>query len=195
MKFKAGGRPGGRTVVIGAAALLWLGALVVGAVPVWRKALRQHREVRQVEAKLDDLDRWSVAGLWLERTLVPRQEAVTPVWDRLFPSERRCEALFLDLARVADESGVTKFELHELQSDEMSAEAPGVADPEPFAALGGYRVRARFEGDFAGVAGFLGGLGRLERAVAVHDLEIKPAKDAVQVDLELDVYVASTSES
>jgi Tfp pilus assembly protein PilO len=56
-------------------------------------------------------------------------------------------------------------------------------------------VRARFEGDFAGVAGFLGGLGRLERAVAVHDLEIKPAKGAVQVDLELDVYVASTSES
>jgi Tfp pilus assembly protein PilO len=77
----------------------------------------------------------------------------------------------------------------------MTSGPPGVADPEPSAALGAYRVRARFEGDFAGIAGFLGGLGRLERAVAVHDLEIKPAKGTVHVDLELDVYVASTTES
>ena len=195
MKLKAGSRPGGRAVVIGGVAVVWLGALFVGAVPAWQTALRQHREVRQVEAKLADLDRWSVAGLWLERTLVPRQEAVTPVWDRLFPSERHCEALFLDLARVADESGVTRFELHELRADELNSGAPGVTDPEPSAALGGYRVRARFEGDFAEVAGFLGGLGRLERAVAVHDLEINPAKGAVHVELELDVYVASTTES
>ena len=195
MKSQSGSRPGGRTLVVGALAIVWLGALVAGAMPAWRKAQRQHREVRQIEARLDELDRWSVAGLWLERTLVPRQEAVTPVWDRLFPAERGCESLFLDLARVADECGVTKFELHELQSDEMSTEAPGVADPEPSAALSGYRVRARFEGDFTSVAGFLGGLGRLERAVAVHDLEIKPGKGAINVDLELDVYVASTTES
>jgi hypothetical protein len=195
MKTKAWGRPGGRALVIGAAALLWLGALVVVAVPAWQRALKQHREVRQVESQLEELDRWSVAGLWLERTLGPRQEAVTPVWERLFPAERRCEELFLDLARVADESGVAKFELHELKSDEMTGDAPGAADAEPSAALVGYRVRARFEGDFAGVAGFMGGLGRLERAVAVHDLEITPAKGAVHVDLELDVYVASTTES
>lgn len=195
MKFKKGRRPGGRALMFGAVALVWTGALLAGAVPAWQKALRQHREVRQVEATLDDLDRWSVAGLWLERTLAPRREAVTPVWDRLFPAERRCEGLFLDLARVADESGVTQFELHELRSDELEAETLGVADPEPSAALGGYRVRALFDGDFEGVAGFLGGLGRLERAVAVHNLEIKPANGAVHVELELDVYVASTTES
>lgn len=192
---KAWRRPSGRALAIGAAALLWQGALVVVAVPAWQRALIQHREVRQVESQLEELERWSVAGLWLERTLAPRQEAVIPVWNRLFPAERRCEELFLHLARVADESGVVKFELHELQADEMTGQAPGVADPEPSAALTGYRVRAQFEGDFAEVAGFLGGLGSLERVVAVHDLEITPAKGAVHVDLELDVYVASTTES
>ena len=195
MKLRIKGRPGRRMLVTGVVVAAWLVALVVGAVPAWQKALRQHAEVRQVEQQLEELGRWSVAGLWLEQSLGPREAAVMPAWDRLFPAERRCEQLFLDLARVADESGVTNFELHELQADEMAGQAPGMPDEEPEAALSGYRVRARFEGDFAGVAGFLGGLDRLDRAVAVHDLEITPAKGAVHVDLELDVYVATSNRS
>lgn len=187
--------PPGRALVPVALVAAWAAALVFGAVPVWKRALGQHREVRQVEAQLGELDRWSVAGLWLGRTLPEREAVVGPVWDRLFPPERACEQLFLDLARVADESGVTKFELHELQADELAGEAPGLADEEPEAALGGYRVRAQFEGDFAGVAGFLGGLDRLDRAVAVHDLELTPAKGVVHVELELDVYVSSQARS
>lgn len=195
MKLNLTGRPLRRPVVLGVVAVVWVLVLIGGAVPVWQRTLSQRREVRRVETQMAALDRWTVAGLWLERTLAPRQAAVTPVWNRLFPAERRCEELFLDLARVADESGVVQFELHELKIDEMAEAAPGVADPEPAASLGGYRVRALFEGDFAGVAGFLGGLNRLERAVAVHEMEIKPGKDAVQVELELDVYVASSNES
>lgn len=184
-----------RPVILGALTIVWSLLLVVGAVPAWQQALRQHREVRKVEAQLVDLNEWTVAGLWLERSLAPREAAITPVWNRLFPAERRCEDLFLDLARVADSSGVDRFELHELKIDEMVEAMPGLADPEPAANLSAYRVRLMFEGDFAQVAEFLGGVGRLDRAVAVHEMELKPGKDAVQVELELDVYVASTTDS
>ena len=198
MKFKAVGRYPKRTLAFGGLALVWLAALLVGALPAWQRALSQHREVRRVEAQLSDLDSWTVAGLWLERSLVPRQEAVTPVWDRMFPPDRRCEALFLDLAHLADASGVGSFELHEVKADELTEPVAVPADSTDAgagAALSAYRVRARFEGDFPGVAGFLGGLGRLQRAVAVHQLEIQPVKGAVQVELELDVYVATPTES
>lgn len=195
MKKPKPGPPSRRALALAGLAAAWGVALVAGALPAWRQALSQHREVRRVEEQLGELDRWSVAGLWLQRTLPEREAAVNPVWERLFPAERACEQLFLDLARVADQSGVAKFELHELQADELAGEGPAVADEEPAAALGGYRVRARFEGDFAGVAGFLGGLDRLERAVTVHDLEMTPAKGVVQVELELDVYVSNEARS
>lgn len=187
--------PSRRALAMIGVAAAWGVALVAGALPAWRKALDQHREVRRVEEQLGELDRWSVAGLWLQRTLPEREAVVNPAWERLFPSERACEQLFLDLARVADQSGVSKFELHEMQPDELAGERPSVADDEPAASLGGYRVRARFEGDFAGVAGFLGGLDRLDRAVTVHDLELTPAKGVVQVELELDVYVSNETRS
>ncbi|MBK8167090.1 MAG: hypothetical protein IPK64_14215 [bacterium] len=180
-----------RALALGGLAATWFLLLVVGALPAWQRALIQHREVRKVEGQMDELDRWSVAGLWLERTLPERAAAVDPAWNRLFPAERACERLFLDLARIADESGVSNFELHELRIDELTDAVPGLPAEEPAATLGAYRVRARFDGDFAGVAGFLGGLGRLDRAVALHDLEIMPTKDSVHVDLEMDVYVSS----
>lgn len=195
MKYPWRGQPRRRLAIAGGALTVWTVALVVGVVPLWRQALAQHREVRQIEAQLADLDRWTVAGLWLERSLAPREAAVMPVWTRLFPTERRCEELFLDLARNADACGLARFELHEMRTDEMASAVVVVADPEPAATLGGYRVRALFEGNFAAVAGFLGGLDRLDRAVDVHQLEIRPGRDAVQAELELDVYVATTNES
>jgi hypothetical protein len=191
-------------ILAGTVVFVWFAALVGGALPVWRRALNQQREVRQVEARFLDLDRWSVAGIQLEHSLPEREAAVSPVWERLFPADRRCEELFLDLARVADESGVDRFELHELKADEMASTTISAASTDsvpqaevvdPSAALTTYRVRARFESDFAGVAGFLGGLGRLDRATAIHQLEIRPTKTGVQTELELDVYVASSQES
>lgn len=184
-----------RILALGALGLVWLGALAVGALPAWQRALSQHREVRRVETQLSDLDSWSVAGLWLERSLAPRQAAVMPVWDRMFPADRGCEQLFLDLAHIADANSVRNFELHEMKADELTEPVTVPTDSSSVAALSGYRVRARFEGDFGGVAGFLGGLGRLERAVAVHQLEIQPTRGSVQVELELDVYVAIPTES
>jgi hypothetical protein len=205
MKMSLHRRPSRRVALIGVVAVVWLAALFGGALPAWRRALSQHREVQQVEARFQELDRWSVAGVRLEHSLAGREAAVTPVWERLFPAERRCEALFLDLARVADESGVDRFELHELKGDEMAtvsavsesstdAVAPTAA-ADSAAALTTYRVRAHFESDFAGVAGFLGGLGRLDRATVIHQLKIRPTKTGVETELELDVYVASSQDS
>ena len=192
-------RPGRRAGLVAVAVVVWLGALLGGALPAWRQSLRQHREIRQVESQLEELDRWSVAGLWLEKSLPARKAAVAPAWSRLFPDQRRCEELFLDLARVADTSGVHNFELHELKTDEMvvtgTDATAAAADSLASAAVTTYRVRAQFESDFAGVAAFLGGLTRLERATTIHQLEVRPLQGAVQTELELDVYVASSSES
>ncbi len=195
MKLRMRARPTRRGLVLGGLAAGWFVVLVVGALPAWQRALVQHREVRNVEDQMAELDRWTVAGLWLERTLPERQAAVMPAWERLFPAERSCERLFLDLARVADENGVANFELHELRPDELVGEETGLPAEESAVALSAYRVRARFDSDFTGVAGFLGGLDRLERAVAVHDLEITPVKGSVHVDLEMDVYVSPKSRS
>lgn len=195
MKLPLRIRPSRRALALGGLAATWFVLLVVGALPAWQRALIQHREVRRVEDQLGELDRWTVAGLWLERTLPERDAVVSPAWDRLFPAERACERLFLDLARIADECGVANFELHEMRFDELTEVVSGLPAEEPAASLSAYRVRARFDSDFAGVAGFLGGLGRLDRAVAVHDLEIMPSKGSVHVDLEMDVYVSPKARS
>jgi hypothetical protein len=72
MKLNKGTLSSRRPVLVGVLVVAWLAILVGGAVPAWRRALQQHREVRQVEAQLVDLDQWTMAGLWLERSLAPR---------------------------------------------------------------------------------------------------------------------------
>ena len=174
-------------------ALAWLGILFGVAIPAWRQAVDQHHQVQALEIRLAELDNWTVAGLWLEKSLGLRQAVVNPQWERLFPPTSAKGEFFLSLARVADRSGVGDFELRELERPEGIAEATteaGSAVP-----LAAYRVRARFRGHYAQVAEFLGGLKVIKRAVSVHNLAIKPARGAVQVDLELDVYVSATDQS
>jgi len=186
-------KPWHRRSLWGVGIVIWLGVLFGVAVPSWRRAVQQHRQVEEVANRLEVLDNWVVAGIWLEQTLAPRQQAIDPQWRRLFPADPAKGQLFLDLARVADRSGVEEFKLREL----TPADGVVVADaadggPVPLTA---YRVRANFRGQYAQVARFLGGLKRIERALSVHNLEIKPAHGAVQVDLELDVYVGSADQS
>lgn len=199
-----GPRLRGKRLAVVVVGVLWAAALFGVALPAWREALDQHREVSRLEDELRELDRWTVAGLWLERSLGARTAAVEPVWDRLFPAERRREELFLDLARVADRSGIDAFELREMFDDEAATiiEPDDLDDLDAAADAGAseaeldtYRVRARFEGEYDKIAGFLGGLRGIERAVTVHDLEIRPVRDVVQVELELDIYVRKTTGS
>jgi hypothetical protein len=190
-----------RRRILGTAGIaVWTFVLLGVAIPSLRRTVAQHRQIIALEKQLADLDEWSVAGLWLEKSLGARQAVIDPQWERLFPPRRAKEEFFLDLARVADRSGVGGFELREL---EVSDPVPVEADPESASAAGGgeivplssYRVQASFQGHYEQVAQFLGGLKEINRAVAVHNLAIKPSRGAVQVDLELDVYVSKIGQS
>jgi len=184
-----------RRTAVTVVTVVWLGALFVVAVPAWKDAVNNHREVQDLERELAGLDNWTVAGMWLEKNLEGRQEAINPAWERLFPTGRQREALFLDLARAADTSGVSKFSLRELvvQDSEQSGSENGVM--EPGAELDSYRVLAEFMGDFDEVASFLGQIKDIDRALNVHHLEIVPDEEGIVVHLELDIYVSRSIES
>ncbi len=214
-------RPSVRHCVIAALVLVWAVTLVTVAIPSWRRVVRQHQEIAALERQLDTLDRWTVAGLWLERAVASREPAVNEAWARLFPSERSREALFLDLARVADSSGVESFALEEMDEMGMSAndvwqasnapddgaapadDAPPTdgdmdsmdVDPAPTVNLESYRVKATFAGDYARTATFLGGLVDIERSLDVHSLVVRPSRDGILVEMELDVYVSKPVQS
>ena len=205
-----------RRVLIGA---VWAVALFGLAIPAWQRALVNQREIETLETRLANLDRWTVAGLWLERSVARRQPQVSAAWDRLFPGQRNREALFLDLARVADRSGVEAFDLAELKYGGMldadvwadgsavAADEPGPGDSPPpptddvpalappRVEMDSYRVKASFSSDYAAAARFLGGLRSIDRALGLHSLVVRPVGHLIQVDVELDVYVSQTTES
>lgn len=184
-----------RRLVLGAiGVLVWLGVLFGVAIPAWRQAVNQHHQVQALESQLADLDRWTVAGLWLESSLASRRAVINPQWNRLFPAQAAKGEFFRDLARVADQSGVDDFDLRELIPTD-GAQPTNAGGTSGTTALTAYRVRAKFQGHYAQVAEFLGGLKEIERAVSVHNLSIKPASGSVRVDLELDVYVSATNQS
>lgn len=183
--------------------IVWFGILVGIAVPAWRQAAQSHQEVQTLEEQLAELDRWAVAGMWLERSLRDKAPEVDRAWSAMFPDQRGREALFLDLAGIADRSGVTDFDLAEFSEPQMEKDnqwlthnplSSGGADQNEVQ-LSFYRVRANFLGDFEQVANFLGGLKEIERAMSVHSLEIESDRQWVRVDLKLDVYVKQSSQS
>jgi hypothetical protein len=101
-------------------------------VPTWQTSLRHARELRRTETELAQLNQWSVAGLWLEHALAERQPAVEGEYARLVPPNRDKERLFLELARVADRSGVSAFDLEEEeQPPGMGDDAWGGGTPPP----------------------------------------------------------------
>ena len=203
-------RPLFRLGLLGA---LWALALFLVAIPSLRTALLHHQEVQRLEQGLAELDTWTVAGKWLELSLPRRKAAVEKIWQDSFPLGRRREELFLDLAQVADHSGVQHFNLEEVSLDMpgLDSGAPAMGtDPDdgqsmfggavygvpvriPRITLDTYRVKASFQGNFKQAARFMGGLQNISRAVGVHDLVIRPEGKGIRVDLELNVYVSQQS--
>ncbi len=195
---------------------IWLVLLMAVVVPTWQGVVARNVEITDLEDRLATMDEWTVAGLWLAQSVTERQLRVDTVFDRLFPDDRARGELFLDLARVADQSGVMGFDLSEANTHGMSGndvwgdgtsmgttddtgmgDAPaagGNNEPVmqmdlPQVNISSYRVNARFYGDYQRIANFMGGLKNIERAMKVHSLVIRPDKDGIQVDLELDIYV------
>jgi len=199
----------GRIGAVTAMTVVW-GVLLLGvAVPSWRDVTRNHDEILALETELADLDQWTVAGLWLEPAVAARRPLVMDEWERVFPSTRSREALFLDVARVADQAGVREFQMEELDAmgamdqgtwsttGDMAAAPPSTDAPPTDSAPPGdgftpppvslrltpYVVRASFVSSFAGAAAFLGGLQALDRSVDVRRLAIRPARRGVTVEL------------
>lgn len=203
--------------------VLWLVLFFLVAIPCWRGVIEKNQAIGALESQLATLDDWTVAGMWLAPSVEKRSLPVNATFSRLFPPERQREQLYLSLARVADESGVEDFELSEtidlmltendVWSDgttmapqpvdepptDGSAAVPGL-DPVmtlevPSVDLASYRVSTHFSGDYSRAARFLGGLINIERAVKVHSLVVRPEKDGIQVDMELDIYVSQINQS
>ncbi|MEZ4387276.1 MAG: hypothetical protein R3D98_06795 [Candidatus Krumholzibacteriia bacterium] len=207
-------RPG-RLLGLTALAVVW-GVLLLGvAMPSWRTVRTQQAEIEALNTQLADLDRWTVAGLWLEPLVAAREPEVNAEWYRVFPPERAREALFLDVARVADRCDLKAFQLEEIDqtgafdmgtwstataamgpSDVPAGELPPTGDlmtggpAEPSIAFHPYTVRGSFEADYARTAAFLGGLARIDRSLDVRRLVIRPARVGVNVELELEVPVS-----
>lgn len=206
----------GRIGAITAMVVVW-GVLLLGvAVPSWRDVTRNHDQIIAVETELADLDQWTVAGLWLEPAVEARRPAVMAEWERVFPSSRSREALFLDVARVADQAGVREFQLEEMEAmatmdrgtwsttGGMAADAPATDAPPTDEAPPGdesasnpvtltltpYVVQASFVSSYAGAAAFLGGLQDLDRSIDIRQLSIRPARQGVTVELEMEVPVS-----
>ncbi len=183
-------------------------ALVV-VIPMGKKTLDDHNQVQELEQELSDLDAWTVAGKWLAPEVARREPVVRSAWVRAFPDYRNRENLFLDIARVADASGLSDFELREIQ---LGSDAPrpalqnsldvgmgdgGTVHGIPVVVrridLTTYRIKASFKADYQAVSSFLWGLQHLDRALSVHDLVLLHDKKQVKVDLEMDVYVSQIS--
>jgi len=189
-----------------AVAVVWGGLLLLVALPAWRQAVVRHKEIATLEKDLARLNSWTIAGLWLKRSQDQVGPAINEDWERTFPAGRYREELFLDLAQVADGSGVENFNLEELDASDMltrQAIAQDEVYPEdsyqgdvaatPQVSLDSYRVKASFTGNYREAARFMGGLQAIDRALSVHDLVVRPSGEWIQVDLELDVYVSQSS--
>ncbi len=200
---------------------LWVLVVVTVVIPSWRSVRAKNDEIRDLETRLATMDDWTVAGMWLTETIKQRAVPVTIAFNKLFPDRRGRERLFLSLAQIADKSGVEDFNLSEANTSGMDGndvwgdgsnvaqgEEPPPPGPDemptegeeslldlPTVDLTSYRVNARFSGDYQRIAQFMTDLKNINRALKVHSLVIRPERDGIQVDLELDVYVSKTSQS
>ena len=191
---------------LGILGLVWLGVMFGAAVPAWRRAQAKNLEIGALEDRLAEMDRWIVAGMWLERSVTINAPQIETAWNNLFPEERNREDLFLELAAVADKSRVTGFRLQEVKDTRMQEDhlwldrpdgdiAEWMSGPIIGVDLGFYRIKANFRGDYRRVAEFLGGIKKIDRAMSIHSLDVQPDEEGVKVELKLDVYVRETSQS
>jgi len=194
----------------------WLAFVVTAVAPVVRDSLRGHREMGDLERRIVALGGWTGAKLLMERDLAENGPAIQAAWDRMYPGERGREHLFLELARIADESGVADFDLAEVLDLDLGPDEPDepqvddfdpMAHDDPYAATGraqavaatveldSYRVKARWSGDYVRTAAFLEGLREIPRALSVESLAVRSYLKGIQVEMELEVFFDVAPES
>jgi len=194
--------------------------LSLGTVAVWWRVACLRRETTDAQRQLARLQSWIETAAAVEPAVSDVAREIEARWSRMFPAERRREELFLDLARVADLSGVEAFDLEEEATGRAAGGDDGAPPPAapppgtetgdkpwripadaglevsaPTVVLEPYRIKASFRGDYAAVTRFLGGLRRIDRVVEIRRLEMAPEETGLRVGLELGVYVDGTSGS
>lgn len=200
-----------RRIFYAAGAVMVTATFLVGTLPAWQRAQLNDRQIDKASSRLASLCQWAAAGAWLEASASRWQPAQEARYARRFPPEKDREQLFLELARVAREAGIEPLQLRELPPPEVLAAPPeegetpeaDLVDPavaeliDRFAAdtaglpasdLQSYRLAASFAADYDRLARFLGGVGRLERAVTVRELNAVPQLDQIEVALEMEFY-------
>ena len=186
--------------------MIWLGVLFGVAGQAFLQAKAKSLEVKDLEIRLAEMDRWIVAGLWLEKSVTANAPQIDKAWNKLFPDQRFREELFLELATAADNAKLDEFHLQEVKDSNMEEDHLWLDRPDgdidewmngqiPGVDLEFYRVQASFSGDFGRVADFLGGIKKIDRAMSVHSLDVQPDDQGVKVKMKLDVYVRETSQS
>jgi hypothetical protein len=205
-------------VLIALGALLWLLAIAFLVWPALRASRRQAAEISALDARAATLAGWS-GGRALPAADAARWEAsLGERFEQLFPRERRLEQLFLEIATIANESGVDPVQLRadvgaaaaagEGKGELLSARGAG-GQPEELEALAAtlglaprdlptsdlraYRLLVSFDADYEHLARFTDALRTLSRAVCVRNLQVRRGSRGVAVQMELEYYVQAGS--
>lgn len=202
-------RPG---VMLGAGALAWLLLIAFFVWPSLRESRRQAAEISALDARAATLSGWH-AGRALPADAARWEEELNARFERLFPTERRLEQLFMEIASAANASGVDPVQLRADTSDSpdgesrgelLSARGAGGAPEEqeallatlgisaqqlPVSKLRAHRLRLDFEADYEHLARFTDALRALSRAVSVRGLQLSQGVRGVSVQMELEYYV------
>jgi len=194
----------GLAVLVGGALLVFVG------LPARRDAAEHARLAAELEAGCQGMERWAMDGDAISVAVAEREARVADLWRRLFPAEKGKDRLFLELARVADASGVSDFFLAEAGQEmgdggftaaqTVTEDGPPMDGPMdgsmgdeaggPAVAVEGFLVRTRFESDMAGAARFLAGLESVERALQVREIRIREGGRRLIVEMEMEFYVS-----
>jgi hypothetical protein len=199
-------------LLFGLGALLWLLAIGLLVWPALRATREQAATIAALDARAATLAGWS-GGRALPAADAARWEAALGErFEQLFPRERHLEQLFMEIASIANESGVDPVQLRadvgaaygEGQGELLSARGAG-GEPEALRALAdqlglapqslpasdlrAYRLLVEFDADYANLARFTDALPTLSRAVCVRSLRAGEGLRGVAVQMELEYYV------
>lgn len=211
-----------RRAVMAIAAVVMLLALLLGSLPAWQRSQRNARQISARSQQLATLGDWAVAGFWMEAGARRWQQDQGPLYARRFPELRSREQLYLELARVARDSGIDPLSVGDGKQapqvsamttpDETMAGAPGDGAPAdgttqdgamldgfepdlarlPSSDLVSFPLEVRFEADYQRLARFMDGLATIDRALTVQNLTAAPEQGAVHVVLEMQYYAQKT---
>jgi hypothetical protein len=201
-------------LLVGLGVLLWLLVIAFLVWPTLRASQRQAAEISALDARAATLAGWS-GGRALPAVDAARWEtSLGERFEQLFPRERQLEQLFMEIATIANESGVDPVQLRadvgaaaaysEGKGELLSAQGTGGQPEElealaaslglaprdlPVSDLRAYRLQVNFDADYEHLARFTDALRTLSRAVCVRNLQVRRGSREVAVQMELEYYV------